>query len=939
MRGHFKWTLVALLVGNFVWANETEVLSELKTDRTVPLASAVDSALGLRGPDYWAGIPRHPAVVNPVGRESDWTWISLAGDWAFTNFPHASGKRTVVFKNQEPWPLERTMCVPGCWEAQGLGGEGMGVPHLAPDNSPRPIRGTWKGEGYYRRRVDIPASWIGKRIWLKVGGVRSRGWFYVNDRAVAMVDSYAGAWKYEITEFVTPGASAKVVAVVDNVVANRNGQPATVQRWGGLVRDVELEATPVGFIDDAWVRGNFDKRLAEVHVEVGGIKGRELGIRVTVDDEVVERAIEQSSVQTIEVPLRNFRPWSPEHPNLYWAKIDLLENGRITMTRRERFGVRKLEVRGKEFYLNGKRFFFRGFGDDSEYPITGISPSSRAYHLTHLEKARACGFNYVRLHTHCEVPEYFEAADEAGIFVQPELSYYFDEPDDYFDYDPVRDAVDRWVAFRRHPSYAINSSGNEGMLGPEAGRILYSLLKKLDPDRLVIEEDMGSAEAMNNGFSLDDRTDYCGGPLNAWPRGSYDPDRPFVCHEYMNLCVKQDSRAESGYTGVWLPPATRADRARWLARFGLTHRWGDRLQDAQHALQKYWQKNGVEHARKDPFCDGYCYWTIADCAVFNKKVGVYTAQGLFNPLWETKSCGSTPEDFAIFNSPTCVLLDTDPCRKRVKGLATVDWNIPGRPEETNRVYSVGETISADFMLAHYGEDPLVGARFEWSLMGPDGAVYARGAQPLGTCTADTVRSVLKTPIVVPAVSRPTKAVLSAAVVAGENESFRQTNAWEFWFFPRESRRMPSTRTVVCAPDAPEVAAARASGKNLILVSNQSGPSNCRLGWWWIGDQVGTAFARHEAFGDFPYEPHLSPLHFRIVHKGTVLPVEEFEEDDFIVVGEGGTDVRLYLAAKTRPNGGREVFVSGLDVTSDLPESISLFNGLLQWVENNNSGIK
>ena len=921
--------------------------ASVETD--VTRASAYDVALGLRGPDYWAGIPRHPAVVNPVGREDDGTWLSLSGEWAFTNFHHASGRRTIKFKFQEPWPLERTMKVPGCWEAQGLGGPGMGVPHLAPDNSPRMLNGTFKGEGFYRRRVDIPSAWAGKRIWLKVGGVRSRGWFYVNDHAVAMVDFYAGAWKYDITPFVKPGESAKVVAVVDNVVANRNGQPSTSQRWGGLVRDVELEATPMECcIDDAWVRGDFDKRLAEAHVEIclGSLERLEsTKVRVTVGDVVVERPLASQTCQTsqtfqtcLKVPLRNFKPWSPEHPNLYWATIELLKDGEVVQARKERFGVRKLEVRGKEFYLNNKRFFFRGFGDDGSYPISGMSPCSREFHLEHLMKARACGFNYTRLHTHCEAPEYFEAADEAGIMIQPELSYYLDEPDDYFDYDPVRDAMDRWIAFRRHPSYAINSSGNEGMLGPGAGRILYGILKKLDPDRLVIEEDMGSAEAENNNFGLDGRTDYVGGPLNTWPRGSFDPEKPFVCHEYMNLCVKQDSRTEPLYTGVWQVPGTRAERAAWLKKFGLTHRWGDLLQDAQHALQKYWQKNGIEHARKDPYCDGYCFWTIADCAVYSEKIDAYTAQGLFNPFWGTKRGGSSPEDFAVFNSPTCVLLDTENLTRDLTGSKRIasNWNIPGSPEETNRVYAAGETIHADFMLAHYGEDPLVDATLTWTFVGEDGTVYARGSEPLGTCTADTVRSVLKTSISVPSIPHPIKAILTATLSAQSNNrtirTIKQSNNWSFWLFPKATRRTLSERTVVCAPDSSEADVARKSGRNLILVSNQAGAPNYRLGWWWIGKQAGTAFVRHPALGDFPYEPSLSPLHFRIVHEGTVLPVAGFGEDDFIAVGEGATDAQLYLAAKVRPDGGREVFVSGLDVMSDLPESVSLFNNLVRWAE-------
>ena len=910
--------------------------------------SAFELETGLRGADCWAGIPRHPAVVNAVGREQDGTWMSLSGTWQFTNLVHGCGKRTTRFKPGVDGPFAekfeggRTILVPDCWEAQGVGGEGMGVPHLCADNSPKEIRGCWTGEGFYRREVTIPSAWVGKRIWMKIGGIRARGWVYVDDHAVAMTDAYAGAWKYEITDLVTPGRTVRVVVDADNVVGARNAQPSATHRWGGIVRDIELEATPQVFIDDAWVRGDFDRQEAEVHVAIEGkreeVRGKRL--RVTVEGETVEQAIEQSNNPNnqiiLKVPLRNFRPWSPEHPNLYWAKIELIRDGEVVQTRKERFGVRKLEVRGTRFFLNDKPFYFRGFGDDSVYPISGITPPSREYHLAHLMKARAAGFNYVRLHTHCEVPEYFEAADEAGILVQPELSYYLDEPEDYFDYDPVRDAVERWVAFRRHPSYAINCSGNEGTLGPGAGRILYEFLKKLDPDRLVQDEDGGSPETRDHLAA--DRADFCSGPLNTWERGSFNPKRAFICHEYMNLAVKQDSRLEKSFTGVWKPTVFRGERAEFLAKFGLTHAWGDRLQDAQHALQKFWQKNGIEHARKDPHCGGYCYWTIVDVAVRNEAKKTCTAQGLLDPFWNEKSAGQTLAEFATFNSPTCLLLDTENRERNFTGSAEIDksWWIPGRPEETNRVYAAGETIHADFMLAHYGEELLADARLDWTLTGTDGTVYAKGSEPLGTCTAGTVRSVHRTAIPVPALVRPTKAILTATLSAQSNNRtirpIEQSNNWSFWLFPKAPRRALSDRTVVCAPDSPEAVAARKAGKNLILVSNQMGASNCRLGWWWLGKQVGTAFVRHDLFGDFPQEPYLAPLHFRIVHEGALLPVEGFEEKDFVAVGETDVDARLYLAARMRPDGGREVFVAGLDVTSDLPESVSLFNNLVQWVE-------
>ena len=65
--------------------------------------------------------------------------------------------------------------------------------------------------------------------------------------------------------------------------------------------------------------------------------------------------------------------------------------------------------------------FLRGYGDDHTYPLTISSPADRQAHLANLSKAKAYGFNFVRLHTHVENPEYFEAADELGMMVQSSI--------------------------------------------------------------------------------------------------------------------------------------------------------------------------------------------------------------------------------------------------------------------------------------------------------------------------------------------------------------------------------------------------------------------------------------------------------------------------------------------------------------------------------------
>ncbi|MBQ0031799.1 MAG: hypothetical protein KBT68_03245, partial [bacterium] len=606
----------------------------------------------------WGGRERHRAVVNSVLGDEDATVVSLRGTWECTanspNLPNRNG--SWGFFPAAEWKDVRTIEVPSCWEAQGIGEPGMSVcwDPTWDENSKR-IRHKHMGSVWYRKRVKVPEAWAGKRIWIRIGGVKSVGWVWVNDRQVALVDDYCGTYKYEITDLVKPGEEAKVVVEADNRRPSRKGLMSAMHKWGGIYRDIELEATPQVCIDDVWVRGDFDNHCAQVKVEVeGGQWNGSLSLRATVEGETAEVPISSSaSTYDLHLALRAFRPWTPEHPNLYTAKVELVSaDGKVLQVRRERFGVRKLEVVGREFRLNGKPFFFRGFGDDHIYPITGLSPADRGVHRAHLARARAAGFNAVRLHTHCEVPEYFDAADELGILIQVELPYYSDVPTECFPFDPTRDVTELYEHYRRHPSFAVYSMGNEGSFGDALDRQMHRYVKAMDPDRLKINQD-----SQNVRLTAADRSDYDGGPINVWPRGSHVTSRPFFCHEYLNLCVKFDSRSEARYSGAWMPPVTRADRAAWLARFGLDHGWGDRLQDAQHALQSFWQKRGIESARADAGCGGYHFWTITDVVVWNASVGTFSAQGLFDPFWDEKPHGMKATDFAVFNSPSCVLVD------------------------------------------------------------------------------------------------------------------------------------------------------------------------------------------------------------------------------------------------------------------------------------------
>lgn len=934
----------------------------LKKNRAILLAACAQAVslsaseeAWMSGVETWGGRKAVPAVVNPVLRSPLQEVLSLRGEWDFVAMPPDRPRRHPGWDRffSKPWGNTRTIQVLGCWEAQGVGEPGMSTTwDCLWDCGPKPLRNIFMGEGWYRKTVDIPTAWRGKRVWIKIGGVRAQGWFWVNNTPVAWVDSYCGTYKYDITDLVSAGTQAVVVAAVNNIVPSRKGGHASTHKFGGIYRDIELEATPDTRIDDAWVRGDFDGQAAEIHATVAyavgaaRLKNPVLRVKATPADGAVSRGAKTQGAGeshhapvifpesrceaevTVRVPLSPFRPWSPEQPDLYVAELTLCDGDTPVHGWTERFGVRKIEVRGKRFFLNNRPFFVRGFGDPCRYPLTHVSPPDRETHLRHLKLAKACGFNYIRTHTKCELPEYFEAADEAGLMVQPELPYYGDYPTEAFTFDPLRDLRELYRHYRRHVSFTTYSTGNEGLLGKPLDRAIYELAKRLDPDRLMLHQD--------GAFNTAENSDFRNGPITVWAPGSFACDAPFVAHEYLNQCVKYDPRIEPKFTGAWMPMTTVAAWETSLAAAGLDRRWGDAIQDAQPSLQRHYQKQGLEAARLDPACGGYSFWHIVDAA--SKQGASYGANGVFDLFWDVKPNGFTPEAFRLFNGPTALLLKTDPAA---------------------RIAVSGDAVKTAFWISHYGERRLAQARLRWTLHA-DSAVLAQGECAIEDVEPGSTRLLKEEELIVPPVVKPVHAVLEVSALTADQRPPDIRNAWDFWLFPARPRQKV---TGVCvspalsapleklyaglvaagSPEAeratlliarggePEIAQALEAGKRVLVVSTTDGAPNVELGWWTMGSQVGTALARHPALGDLPHEGSLSPLLFRIMKQGRKLPFEGVKADSMFIVGEGREHYYLYLGEGLCGK-GRVLLSYGLDVVSGTPEGTSLLDGMIRYAQ-------
>ena len=900
--------------------------------------------------DHWGSRPASPAVVHSVAISPLQDIISLRGDWDFVtdvtlHGRHRMGKGPAW--NEPDWDGVRKIHVPGCWEAQGVGEPGMSQEWGLPfDCIPRPLNHVYMGTARYRRSEPIPSAWTGKRIWLKIGGVRTEAWLWVNQQRVAHVNTYCGSYKFDITDFVTPGQPAEIVATVRNDSPSRKGCMAAFHRFGGFYRDIELEATPPTRIDDVWIRSDIERDLAIVNISV-----RREGPDIIADPtvEIAIHTLDGTPAGTLrqpleldangetdavyDVPLTEVHLWTPETPNLYLADVTLYSGATPIHGWTERFGLRKLEVRGDRFYLNGNPFFVRGFGDDYIYPLTLISPPDRDAHLAHLTIARNAGFNYVRHHTHCEIPEFFEAADEAGILIQPELPYYHDITTEGFEFDPLRDIQELYRHYRRYVSFASYSTGNEGHLGSPLDEAIYQWAKRIDPDRIFQHQDGGCNTPANSDYATPNGYGVASS-IVPWTPGTFNAlNRPFIAHEYLNLGIKMDPRIAPKFTGAIPSPRGLESYEESLRAAGLDRAWGDACLNAAHALQGYYQKRGLEQARLDPACDGYSYWTVVDVMV--QQAGTYTGQGFLNAFWEEKSGGLTIEQFHRFNGPTAIL-------------ANIDAN--------DTIAVSGEVRTIPLWLSHFGAAPIENAPVTWTLSSGAQPLSSGELPPFDALTGD-VEEIGIAEFTVPQLDNPIQARFEATILGSDI-----SNAWEFWFFPIRTIRTlnavavtedlfntlstrydgiarigtleaESATLVIGSWDHPALLEAIRNGTRGIMIGPADGEPNIHLGWWALGDQVGTAFADHAVFGNFPHDGTMSPLWFRLIKRGIPLPLESTLGDvDYLAVGEGRQQYFAYMLETADGNGHPNLMTHGMDLLADTPEGAYLLDEMIAYAQ-------
>ncbi len=477
-------------------------------------------------------------------------WMNLNGEWEFAE---TDDNDASLLAPDAEYPDK--IIVPFCRESElsGLARKGF-------------VRNVW-----YRRSVDVPGGWSGKRVMLHVGACDWKTTAWVNGKAAGTHTGGSAAFAFDITPLLKSGENTVVIHAFDDV---RSGVQAggkqspknesfgcMYTRTTGIWQTVWLEAVGTSYIENFRVTPDPDRARARLWVHVEGFSsGMMLRAVAKIDGRDVGKA--ETAVAggnaVLELPLSEMRLWHPGSPQLYDLRLTLsAADGAAVDGLDSYFGMRTVTIEGRALLINKQPVFQRTVLDQGFYP-DGVWTAPNDEALKHdIELSMEAGFNGARLHQKVFEPRFLYWADKLGYLVWGEF------PNWGLDYkNPACElpVVNEWREILErdysHPAIIGWCPFNE--TPPEAERlqnVIVDLTHAIDPTRPVIESSgyhhghpdpdvLDAHDYDQNPASLKARWDsQCGDTLlpERYTGGASKPV-PFFVSEYGGIGWTEDAK-------------------------------------------------------------------------------------------------------------------------------------------------------------------------------------------------------------------------------------------------------------------------------------------------------------------------------------------------------------------------------------------------------------
>ena len=440
-----------------------------------------------------------------LDKKKSMNYLSLEGTWKFNWVANADQRPTDFYKTDLDDSKWNNIQMPGNWEMLGYGqpeyvNVGFGWRgHF--DQQPPAVPTKDNHVGSYRREINIPANWDGKRVIAHFGSVTSNIYLYVNGKFAGYAEDSKVAAEFDITPFLKKGK---------NLIAFQTF------RWcdGSWCEDQDFWRLSGPARENYLYARSKDHRLLDVRVETdlkNNYKDGYLNITAKVQGntlayfglydpdgkEVIVTGTDnvKNGVAKYQLRVKNVRKWSAETPNLYTLVVSPIQNGGMYLPYeivQVKVGFRKVEIKNKQFLVNGLPVLLKGANRHEIDPDEGYNLSEQRM-IQDIMMMKRMNINAVRTCHYPDDPRWYDLCDKYGLYVVAEAnqeSHGFQYGDDAAAKKPefAKQIMERnqhnVSMFYNHPSIVTWSMGNETVMGDNFLQA-YKWIKSQDKTRPV----------------------------------------------------------------------------------------------------------------------------------------------------------------------------------------------------------------------------------------------------------------------------------------------------------------------------------------------------------------------------------------------------------------------------------------------------------------------
>jgi len=636
------------------------------------------------------------------------------------------------------------------------------------------------GVAWYQKQINIPANWKGERILLFLERPHIETSVWVDNRKVGMQNSLSAPHVYDLTNYLKPGKTCSIAIRIDNRIKEINVGPdshsitdQTQGNWNGIVGRLELQTTPKLHFDDIQIYPDLAGRKAEVRMKIISPTSHESKITLSAGSFNADRKDSIYPVThtivlhhgendiTLELPMGDhFLPWDEFNPVLYRLTAKLA-NGKQLDTRNVEFGMREFSIKGKWFYINGRKTMLRGTVENCDFPLTGYPPMDEASWERVFRICRQYGLNHMRFHSYCPPEAAFKAADRVGFYLQPEGPSWpnhgpklgLGQPIDKY---LMNETITMSKYYGNSPSFCMMACGNE-----PSGRWVEWVSQFVDYWKATDSRRVYTGASVGNSWQWQPHNQYhvkAGARGLTWknemPESSSDfrsridtVRQPYISHEMGQWCVFPDFNEIRKYTGV--NKAKNFEIFRDILADNDMANEAHNFMMASGKLQALCYKNEIEKTLRTPDYAGFQMLSLNDYS------GQGTALvGVLDVFFDEKGYIDA-DQFRRFCSPTVPLA-------RIQKF----------------VYTNDETFHADIEVAHFGQSPFKQAHTTYCIKDQYGKIYAHGLLSTKDIPIGNNIHLGSVDFRLNEITKPQRLNLEVRIIGTS-----AINDWNFWVYP------------------------------------------------------------------------------------------------------------------------------------------------------------